>query len=157
MCAAMPTQFKHRNLPHLLQQAREALMQHFRPVLAQEGLSVQQWRVLRTLHDSPSMDAAGLAGACGILAPSLTRMLRCLEQAGYLARAQSEQDLRRQVICLTEAGRMLVARLQPRIEAIYETLEARIGSNVLDTLYQQVDVMLTRLGADGVVTERDAP
>ena len=43
--------FAHRNLPLLLLRAREAVMQHRRPSLRAQGLSDQQWRVLRVLRE----------------------------------------------------------------------------------------------------------
>ena len=40
---SQPTPFIHRNLPRLLLEAREAVMQHTRPSLREHGLSDQQW------------------------------------------------------------------------------------------------------------------
>ena len=57
----MKQTFTHRNLPHLFLSAREVLMTRFRPVLNAAGLTEQQWRVLRTLHDAGELDAATLA------------------------------------------------------------------------------------------------
>jgi len=50
--------FVHRNLPRLLLEAREAVMQHTRPSLREHGLSDQQWRVLRVLGEHAA-DPAG--------------------------------------------------------------------------------------------------
>src|SRR5690606_6152246 len=119
----MSAAFQHRNLPHLLLHARETLMVRFRPILAEAGLSEQQWRVLRHLYDTDTLDAAGLARRCQVLAPSLTRMLRSLEAAGLIDRHLDAEDLRRQVIGLSPGGRALVERLSPRIESIYQALE----------------------------------
>ena len=60
--------FTHRNLPRLLLQAREAVMQHTRPSLREHGLSDQQWRVLRVLGEhgtagDPEPVAGETAGA----------------------------------------------------------------------------------------------
>ncbi|MDO9215991.1 MAG: homoprotocatechuate degradation operon regulator HpaR, partial [Lacisediminimonas sp.] len=41
--------FQRRNLPHLLLQAREALMTRFRPFLNANGITEQQWRIIRSL------------------------------------------------------------------------------------------------------------
>ncbi|TAL86308.1 MAG: homoprotocatechuate degradation operon regulator HpaR, partial [Candidimonas sp.] len=38
----MNTSFHHRNLPHLLLNARETLMAHFRPILNEAGVTEQQ-------------------------------------------------------------------------------------------------------------------
>lgn len=141
----MHTLFTHRNLPHLLLGARETLMVHFRPHLAREGVSEQQWRVLRTLSQSPGIDATSLARECQVLSSSLTRMLRTLEQAELIARTYVAQDLRRQSISLTDKGRMVVERLSPHIEAVYQRLYDHIGSDVMDSLYAQVDAMQDRM------------
>lgn len=143
--SAMSVTFQHRNLPHLLLHARESLMVYFRPILTEAGLSEQQWRVLRHLYDTDTLDAAGLARRCQVLAPSLTRMLRSLEAAGLIARSQDTEDLRRQVIGLSPGGRALVQRLSPRIEAIYQTLEQRIGKEQLARLYKEIESMLAAL------------
>ena len=57
----MKAPFHHRNLPHLLLYARETLMQHFRPVLKEAGLTEQQWRVLRTLSDTGAIEPNQIA------------------------------------------------------------------------------------------------
>lgn len=120
-------------------------MIHFRPILNREGISEQQWRVLRTLYEVGSLDAAGLAKQCQVLAPSLTRMLKGLEQSGLIERAKATDDLRRQAITLSEKGDALVLRLSPDIEAIYSKLEAHIGGDLLLAMHRQIDTMLARL------------
>lgn len=141
----MADAFQHSNLPHLFLHARETLMVRFRPVLNTAGLSEQQWRVLRHLYDIDAVDAAGLARACQVLAPSLTRMLRSLESSGLIERCQDAADLRRQVIRLSPSGRQLVQRLSPEIEAIYQQLETRIGKEQLARVYAEVQAMLSAL------------
>ncbi|HRL21096.1 MAG TPA: homoprotocatechuate degradation operon regulator HpaR [Alcaligenes sp.] len=141
----MPSTFKHRNLPHLFLSAREALMLRFRPVLNEAGISEQQWRVLRILSDTDSLDAATLAQQAQILAPSLTRMLRGLEQAGLIQRGADPTDLRRQVIRLSTQGRHTVTELSPRIEAIYQELEQAIGPELLQAIYDKIDRMIERI------------
>lgn len=120
-------------------------MLHFRPILSREGISEQQWRVLRTLSAVESLDAAGLARQSQVLAPSLTRMLRGLDKLGLIERTKSADDKRRQTIRLSASGYALVKRLSPDIAAIYKKLETHIGNELLHTLYQQVDSMLERL------------
>ena len=41
-----------RSLPMALLRARELLMERFRPMLSAHGVTEQQWRVLRVLHES---------------------------------------------------------------------------------------------------------
>lgn len=137
--------FKHRNLPHLLLSARETLMLRFRPLLLSTKLNEQQWRVLRRLDEVGYSDAARLAQQTQILAPSLTRMLRSLEEAGLISRTSDQRDLRRQVIRLSPEGYKVVAQLTPKIEAIYEQIEQEIGLELMNSLYQNLDIMSKKL------------
>ncbi|MCD0503291.1 homoprotocatechuate degradation operon regulator HpaR [Bordetella petrii] len=137
--------FHHRNLPHLLLHAREALMAHFRPLLNRAGVTEQQWRVLRTLSDAGPMEPNQIAASCQILRPSLTRMLLGMEQAGLIARAHSQADQRRQAISLTAKGRKLIEQMRPLIDARYELLEQAVGKDRLERLYRDVDEAIERI------------
>ncbi|SUG28869.1 homoprotocatechuate degradative operon repressor [Salmonella enterica subsp. arizonae] len=62
----------HDSLTIALLQAREAAMTYFRPIVKSHNLTDQQWRIVRILADSPSMDFHDLAFRTCILRPSLT-------------------------------------------------------------------------------------
>ena len=146
--AAMSPSFHHRNLPHLLLYARETLMAHFRSLLHAAGVTEQQWRVLRTLSEVGSMEPNQIARSCQILSPSLTRMLAGMEEQGLIKRARSSQDQRRQEISLTSKSNKLIDRMRPQVDAKYEELEARIGKELLDRLYRDVDAMVEQVRRD---------
>ncbi|MGO4326691.1 homoprotocatechuate degradation operon regulator HpaR [Cupriavidus sp. 2TAF22] len=137
-----PATFRHRNLPHLLLQARETLMAGFRPILRQHGLTEQQWRVVRTLNEQGEMEPNQLADACLILSPSLTRMLSSMEEAGLILRSRSTTDQRRQQISLTDKCRALIAEMEPLIDRRYEELERMIGAERLGKVYGAIDELL---------------
>ncbi|MGB6103855.1 MAG: homoprotocatechuate degradation operon regulator HpaR [Pusillimonas sp.] len=141
--------FRHRNLPHLFLSARETLMQRFRPILNEAGLTEQQWRVLRTLYDTSDIDAATLADRAQVLSPSLTRILRLLQDANLIERGPDPEDLRRQVIRLSSKGQRMVARIGPRVEAVYQSLEAAIGPKLLASLYRNIDTMIAKIEQTG--------
>ncbi len=131
--------FHHRNLPHLLLHAREALMAHFRPVLNEAGVTEQQWRVLRTLSEEGPMEPNQIARSCQILSPSLTRMLAGMESAGLIVRERVDADQRRQAISLTPRSEALIARMRPVVDTKYRELEATIGRERLERLYRDLD------------------
>jgi hypothetical protein len=54
--APAPANFRHRNLPLLLLQAREGVIAHFRPILHAHGLTEQQWRIVRALLDQGPLE-----------------------------------------------------------------------------------------------------
>lgn len=70
-----------RSVPIALLRAREAVMSHFRPMLAQHDITEQQWRVIRILAETDIVDASEMAERAFILAPSLTRIIARLRNA----------------------------------------------------------------------------
>lgn len=148
----MSPSFHHRNLPHLLLYARETLMAHFRPVLHAAGVTEQQWRVLRTLSESGAMEPNQIARSCQILSPSLTRMLAGMEEQGLIKRVRSSADQRRQEISLTPKSHKLIDRMRPHVDAKYQEIEAKIGKELLDRLYQDVDTMVELIRRDPAAT-----
>ena len=83
----------HRNLPQALLRAREAVMRYFRPNLKIAGVTEQQWRVIRVLSEAGTLDASEVADKASILAPSLTRMIRSLEERGVIRGYRADVDL----------------------------------------------------------------
>lgn len=131
-----------RSLPMVLLWAREATIGLFRPMFADNGLTEQQWRVLRALaSDRAPMDAGELADTTFLLAPSLSRILATLEGQSLIERATPEHDRRRSIVSLSDAGRELVARIAPSSEAIYEELEDRFGAERLESLIAELDAL----------------
>ncbi len=122
-----------------LLKAREAAMSRFRPMLRSHGLTEQQWRVIRALAEQDNIDAGELAQRSFLLAPSLTRILRHLEQASLIERSPDRADQRRILIALTPKGRGLFRRIAPESEAIYQDMEASFGSDRMATLYALLD------------------
>lgn len=141
-----PTPFVHRNLPRLLLEAREAVMQHTRPSLREHGLSDQQWRVLRVLGEHAS-DPAGVetgrvAKEALLLGPSLTGVLTRMERDGLIERERCPQDARRTVVRATRAGLKLVRNLSTTIEAHYAWMEQQLGKPQLAQLYALLDEVI---------------
>lgn len=137
--------FRHRNLPHLLLQARESLLAGFRPILRQFGITEQQWRVMRTLNERGPMEPNQLADACLILSPSLTRMLSGMEDAGLVDRTRSATDQRRQLVSLTPSAHAIIVQMEPLIDARYQELAQRLGAERLTEVYRALDAMLAGL------------
>ena len=118
-----------RSLPMALMRAREAVMRHFRPILAERDLTEQQWRVLRALHDADSALSVGdLAERTFLLGPSLSRMLVSLDDRGLIARTSVPEDARRAEIRITTLGIEFVDDIAPRSERVYESIDDQFGS-----------------------------
>jgi homoprotocatechuate degradation regulator HpaR len=132
---ARPIREFSRSLPMALLRAREAVMRHFRALLREQGLTEQQWRVLRALTTVEDVEAGELARLTVLLGPSLSRILPDLEQRRLIRRRTLKSDLRRSVISITPAGLALIARVGPQSEAIYADIARRFGSARLEALH----------------------
>jgi homoprotocatechuate degradation regulator HpaR len=135
----MTTPFLHRNLPRLLLQARESVMAHTRPSLRENGLSDQQWRVLRVLGEQGTMETGRVAREAFILGPSLTGVLLRMERDGLVRRQRDPADQRRTVVEATAKGLKLVEKLSHTVERHYNWMEKSLGKEKLKQLYQLLD------------------
>lgn len=135
---AQMLQKTQRSLPIALLRARETLMSRFRPLLAAQNVTEQQWRVLRVLYEAGPLDATQISDSCCILAPSLTRIFRNLEQRALITRKKDAADARKLVLAITPRGKALIQVVTPESKKIYQTLESEFGTEriekLLDTL-----------------------
>lgn len=130
-----------RSLPIALLKAREAVMSHFRPMLAGHDVTEQQWRVIRVLAESGTLDASELAAKAFILAPSLTRMIKALESRGIIRRRADANDGRRVLLEMTPAGRKMIGEVNPDSSAIYANLDARFGRRRMEELLDMLETL----------------
>jgi homoprotocatechuate degradation regulator HpaR len=139
------TPLKHRNLPLLLLQARESVFSRFRPLLNEVGLTEQQWRVIRALLDHGPLEPRQIGDICCLSSPSLAGILARMDDLGLVERERLEHDQRRVMVSVTDKGQALARELAPRIERTYAELEAQIGEDFAQQLYQSLDQLMTKL------------
>src|SRR6516225_8932574 len=109
------TRLHHRNLPLLLLQARERVLSHFRPLLNANGVTDQQWRIVRVLYEVPSLEPREIVELCNISSPSM---------AGVLARMAPQIDATYRRI-EQKIGAEFSARLQQSLDQLLATLAAQ--------------------------------
>lgn len=139
-----------RNLPLLLLQSRERLLARFRPVLNTHGITEQQYRVLRAVESAGPLEPRQIGAICHISSPSLTGVLARMETMGLVARERLAHDQRRVMVSLTPASRAMFRQMKPRIEAVYQTLEADLGPGLTAEIYSTLDRFLARLSPTDV-------
>ena len=132
---ALPMRAFSKSLPMELLRAREAVMRRFRPELRNQGVTEQQWRILRALAHSGPMEVSELAAATCLLPPSLSRILPDMTRRQLISRKQARDDLRRNVITLERKGLRLIATHAPYSEKVYRDIGRRFGSQRLDELF----------------------
>jgi len=72
------------------------------------GLTTSQYHLLCAVEASPEAGLRELADLVGASAPTVTRMLTCLERDGIVARAASARGQRRVCVTLTARGQELL-------------------------------------------------
>ncbi|WP_417250687.1 homoprotocatechuate degradation operon regulator HpaR [Celeribacter sp.] len=148
-----PTDFSlartQRTLPIALLRAREAVMDRMRPMLHEHDITEQQWRVIRVLHEEGPLDASSIAEQACILAPSLTRIIKTLEKRELIATSRDPADARRLMADLSAKGQDLIASITVQASNIYAGIEADMGAERIEGLLNELEFLLSRLGARG--------
>jgi homoprotocatechuate degradation regulator HpaR len=142
-----PTRLHHRNLPLLLLQARERVLSHFRPILNANGVTEQQWRIVRALYERPSLEPREIVELCRISSPSMAGVLARMEELGLVARRRAPRDQRRVHVSLTPRARAMAARMAPQIDGTYRRIEQKVGADFNARLQQALDQLLATLQA----------
>ncbi len=139
---AQPTTLRgfESSLPIALLRARQATAHKFKPHTDAVGLTQPQWRVIRALAAGNQLDVASLAERCALMQPSVSRLLKGLEERG-LIETVAGPDARRRLLVLTQAGQQLFTRVAIISEAVYRDIEEVYGRDEL----RQLVAMLTRL------------
>ncbi len=123
-------------MPDLLARASHALVQGFAQELRKRGTSLPVWRVLAALLARPGRTVTGLAEACLLQQPTMTKLLDRMARDGLVARAPDARDRRVIRVALTPDGEARAAELvaaaeryeaqvlarHPRAEAIKDVL-----------------------------------
>ncbi len=117
-----------RSLPISLIRAREGVMAPIRDMLAETGLTEQQWRVLRVLSEFGCVDSKTLADRASLLMPSLTRIAASMSKKGLITQNRDTVDKRRQMIAITREGQKIINDHTVQALAIVAGFRARLGA-----------------------------
>lgn len=114
-------------------------MQPVRAMLAQEGITEQQWRILRVLSERGPLSGRDVARDACLLAPSLTRIVATMVDKGLLTRATDPNDRRSQSLAITGAGQAIIDANRGRAAAIADAWVAQIGVAKYEALLDLLD------------------
>ncbi|MEM7547086.1 MAG: homoprotocatechuate degradation operon regulator HpaR [Pseudomonadota bacterium] len=132
MVAKLPSTY--RSLPIALIRAREGVMIPIREMLAETGITEQQWRVLRVLAEFGTLDTKTLADRASLLFPSLTRIAATLRKKGLITQTRDDKDRRRQFIAITEAGQKIIDDNTAEAAEIVAGFRAVLGKDEYEIL-----------------------
>jgi DNA-binding MarR family transcriptional regulator len=95
------------------------------------GLTPSQWSALVSVEDHESLRIGDLADREGVSAPTATRLVASLEEAGLLSRTTDPADRRTAYVGLTDAGReKLEWSRQVRTASLVQRLSAMPEADV---------------------------
>lgn len=116
-------------------------MSPIRKMLAETGLTEQQWRVLRVLSEHGPMDTSTLAARAALLFPSLTRIANSMRQKGLLTQTRDDRDRRRQVVAITAAGQRIIDDNSAEATRIVACFKAQLGADNYENLLDLLEML----------------
>lgn len=130
-----PFRSKAQEAAIALLRTTSVLRRRFEATVVSEGLSLQQYNVLRILRGArtplPTME---ISERLVEEMPGITRLVNALEQRGLIRREQWAGD-RRQVLCqITTAGLRLLERLDPVMDELDDATTGTLNPEEIDTL-----------------------
>jgi homoprotocatechuate degradation regulator HpaR len=127
-----------QSLAAIMLSSKEAVIAPMRPKLREFNITEPQWRVMRVINDRGATDATGLAEVGLLHAPSVTRILRELEERKLVVREPDINDRRRALVALTPEGREIVKTVSRQVVRIMREYSDRFGAQRLDKLVTEL-------------------
>jgi len=130
-----------RSLPISLIRAREGIMPPIREMLAESGITEQQWRVLRVLEEYGPQDTSTIAKRASLLLPSLTRIAQKMQAKGLITLQRDAVDRRRQTIEITETGQHIVNKNREQAAEIVMGFKKKLGDKNYEQLLDLLEIL----------------
>jgi MarR family transcriptional regulator, organic hydroperoxide resistance regulator len=127
--------------------AADALRRTLAGVIEPQGITLQQFNVLRILRGAGPDGLPTLAVGERMIErmPGITRLLDRLEADGLVSRRRCSEDRRRVYAMITEVGLELLARLDEPVARAEDEIFAGFGDGELRTLIGGLDRVRGRL------------
>jgi DNA-binding MarR family transcriptional regulator len=103
-------------------------------VLAEDGATLDGYRLLRSLAGTGGRSMGELVAALHLPAPTLTRLVDGAVDAALAYRLPDPRDGRKVVVHLSEPGRIRLARLEALVGAHEAALAASLGTERVSAL-----------------------
>jgi DNA-binding MarR family transcriptional regulator len=103
---------------YLVKRLELAIRARMDEALRPHGLSTLQFTALTALRARDGLSSAQLARRSFVTPQTMNEMIRWLERHGHIARHRDPHNKRVLLLTLTDAGRALLERCDPLVEAI---------------------------------------
>lgn len=136
-------------LDRLLGRAERQVSRRVEAALAEDSITVDQWRVIDLLSDAQGHTMSGIATALAVPGPTLTKIVDRLVDSACVYRLADARDRRRVLVLLSDEGRVVHDRVAPLVRAVEDDVLA-----VLDTDASLLLALLRRLAGEGLTDPR---
>ncbi len=117
-----------------LKRAEQALAAAKYAALRPADLTVPQYAALLYLEENPGISAAALARACGVTPPTMTTVLKNLQEQGLIERTPHEWHKNILETRLTAKGEQVMAAADARAVRVERGLAAEFSDEERETL-----------------------
>jgi DNA-binding MarR family transcriptional regulator len=117
------------------------------PLEQRHGITIAEWRVLLTLHHHPGFSAVEITNMWAMEKMSVSRTIRRMEKAGWVARIKNAEDRRSYRLTLTDAGRRMFDDVLPTANARYREIVACLSRDELAELRRSLSKLIDHAGS----------
>jgi DNA-binding MarR family transcriptional regulator len=132
-----------RYLAYHVARAHRQLHIELEATLQQEGVSVEQWRVLEVLSDYAGYSMGELAELVLMNHPALTKLTDRMVANGLVHRIADAQDQRRVLVHITDRGTAIFSRLKRKAEEHNSRVEQALGASKAAALKALLEDLVT--------------
>lgn len=118
------------HLSHLLTMANRYVARQ----MSAEGVSYDQWRVLKALSDDPGLTMGKLADALGLNLPTVTKLVDRMVTEALLYRVLDPDDRRKVRIFASDKGKALLGELDAHVMSQERKLESTYSDDDVQRL-----------------------
>jgi DNA-binding MarR family transcriptional regulator len=141
------------HLGYWLRYVSNQVSQSFSRKVAEAGVSVAEWVVLRELSDQDALAPSILAGKIGMTRGGISKIADKLVAKSLVTRTQSDEDLRYQALALTAKGRALVPKLAALANSNDEEFFGHLSAAERKTIEKAMREIVRRHGLTAVPVE----
>jgi DNA-binding MarR family transcriptional regulator len=138
----------HDRLAHLVKDAIRMLDRALQMRLADHGVSIGHWRILRALWVADGLTQRELSHDVGLMEPTTFAALKAMTTLGYVVRRPVSGDRRKKHVFLTARGRALERRLVPLASEINAIAVRGVAQGDVAATRRTLLAVLDNLAAD---------
>jgi DNA-binding MarR family transcriptional regulator len=130
------------HLAHLLTQANR----HLNRQLSAEGVSIDQWRLMKVLSESGGMTMGKLAEELALNSPSVTKLVDRMVEDALVYRVPDPDDRRKVRMFLSDKGAAMLTSQDKRVREHETKVEDSYGNEDAQRLKALLENLIKQIG-----------